>query len=925
MRLMRPSAVLLAVLPFAVSAADVYYLSAAGDDAADGRTPATAWRTTAKLATGLPAGGEALLRRGDVFYGSVHLKPGPDAAHPTRLGAWGEGPRPEISLYRIVRPDPAVWEPDGEGVWRIDQADDTRFTGSQEKKSNVGFLLVDGVIRAVRRFDGRPLAGPWEFAESGSVLRVKCAVNPASAARDIRLAPRLSGIAFADNLEVRSVTVRGTGAHGANGVGRNVLFRDCEFREIGGSELYSRGPGQHTRYGNGVECWAGSSHVRVENCYFSDIYDVAFTMQGRQPPRSWEKMRVTGCTMVRCTQAIEIWASGCKPGIGMKDCVFAGNRCVDTGYGWGYDVRPNKDCAVPLLVYGLDTDICEIAVTNNVFSRSRLGLLYCNGGPGRLPKDYRIAGNRICGVPPFRIASNSGGERNAAADAAAEKRIREANTFVDTGKAADRKVLPTPAETLRLQAACAPSVPLARIGSIAPRGAPDPEDDRWMIGCEVLDRDFADFEAYCAYLVPLGIRSIRLQGGWAKCEREKGKYDFAWLDRPVDFALAHGLNPVLETDYGNPIYAGGGGRDLAAGFPSSEEGLAAWDRWVDALTTHFRGRVRDWAMWNEPDISNPAITDKIKSRKTPAEIAAFNVRTARIVKRNIPDARIAGLSLATSNPKFHEDCYRELGADIGLFHRFIYHGYAPAPEESYANVDLLKALCAKYAPQARMWQGENGCPSEMPGDGLALNHIAWSEVTQAKWDVRRMLGDLGHDVPSSVFTISDYYHPGRGIGSYGLLRADGSRQVIAVKAAFYAVRNVATLFDSAATRVATPTVSTPDQTLAFHEYERHGGRMLVWWDCCAFFIAADKKWTRRFTRPHDSMETRPGVLTHGGVPFREPLWIDLVSGGVYRIPADAVRTTPQGVTVVGVPVYDSPSVIAERQAVADCLTLEGGR
>ena len=98
---------------------------------------------------------------------------------------------------------------------------------------------------------------------------------------------------------------------------------------------------------------------------------------------------------------------------------------------------------------------------------------------------------------------------------------------------------------------------------LAPRTAPDPRDDQWTIGCEVLDRDFAKFSAYRDYLPKLGIRSIRLQGGWAKCERERGRYDFAWLDECVDFALAHGLNPILETDYGNPLYKGGGGRDLA--------------------------------------------------------------------------------------------------------------------------------------------------------------------------------------------------------------------------------------------------------------------------------------------------------------------------------------------------------------------------
>ncbi len=47
------------------------YLSAEGDDAADGCSPETAWRTVGRLNEGLPAGGRACLRAGDVFYGTV--------------------------------------------------------------------------------------------------------------------------------------------------------------------------------------------------------------------------------------------------------------------------------------------------------------------------------------------------------------------------------------------------------------------------------------------------------------------------------------------------------------------------------------------------------------------------------------------------------------------------------------------------------------------------------------------------------------------------------------------------------------------------------------------------------------------------------------------------------------------------------------
>ena len=94
------------------------------------------------------------------------------------------------------------------------------------------------------------------------------------------------------------------------------------------------------------------------------------------------------------------------------------------------------------------------------------------------------------------------------------------------------------------------SVGMTRIGTIRPRAAHEIVDSNWTLGCEVLDRDFANFDEYKRFLAPLGIKKIRLQAGWAKCEREKGRYDFSWLDHQVDFALANGIAPMLETGYG---------------------------------------------------------------------------------------------------------------------------------------------------------------------------------------------------------------------------------------------------------------------------------------------------------------------------------------------------------------------------------------
>lgn len=453
-----------------------------------------------------------------------------------------------------------------------------------------------------------------------------------------------------------------------------------------------------------------------------------------------------------------------------------------------------------------------------------------------------------------------------------------------------------PIDTSRERAKTDLNPGLKQIGTIRPRSAKEIAGSNWTLGCETLDRDFADYQQYKEYLVPLGIKTIRLQGGWAKTEKVKGTYDFTWLDTIIDDARGRGLNILLETGYGNAVYQGGGGWDLAGGFPTSEEGLAAWDRWVEAMATRYKGKVRDWAMWNEPDIN--------KQHK-PKDIAAFNIRTAEIIKRVIPTARIAGLSLASSSPKLLESCLKTL-ADRGkmdLFHWFIYHGYAFNPDSSYKNVEALKSTLAKYSTTAKMRQGENGCPSEK-ATKFALSNHPWTEFSQAKWDLRRMLGDLGHDVESAVFTICDFNHTGREINRKGLLRATADKQVEKIKLAYYSVQNTVSVFDDTLERVQEPAVTVKfDKSTASFAYRSKttGQNLVVLWDNSG--------------TPDDAFVTRPAQVEVKGLAIKEPVWVDLVSGRIYEIPADRITNSGTITIFKDIPLYDAPVLIAEKGLV----------
>ncbi|MBC8127159.1 MAG: beta-galactosidase [Gloeobacteraceae cyanobacterium ES-bin-144] len=437
---------------------------------------------------------------------------------------------------------------------------------------------------------------------------------------------------------------------------------------------------------------------------------------------------------------------------------------------------------------------------------------------------------------------------------------------------------------------------LKQIGTIKPRNTNEISGSNWTLGCETLDRDFADYQEYKEYIVPLGIKTIRLQAGWAKTEKVKGKYDFAWLDAIIDDATGRGLNILLETGYGNPAYEGGGGHDLSGGFPTSPEALTAWDCWVETMASRYKGKVRDWAMWNEPDNN---------SMHKPADIAAFNIRTAEIIKRIIPNARIGALSLASSSPQLLNDCLKALSGagKVDLFQWFIYHGYDFNPDSTYQKVEALKSTLAKYSTQARMRQGENGAPSEMARK-FALSNHPWTESSQAKWNLRRMMGDLGHDVESAVFTICDFNHTGREINRKGLLRATADKKVEKIKLAYYSVQNCAAVFDDTLERITDASIEIAGEkevsTFAYKN-KKTGDPLIVMWDSSG--------------TPGDSFETRPVEVTAKSIKFKEPVWVDLVSGRIYEIPAASIKSSGGDTVFTNIPFYDAPVLIAEKSLV----------
>ena len=211
----------------------------------------------------------------------------------------------------------------------------------------------------------------------------------------------------------------------------------------------------------------------------------------------------------------------------------------------------------------------------------------------------------------------------------------------------------------------------------------------------------------------------------------------------------------------------------------------------------------------------------------------------------------------------------------------------------------------------RAIQGETGAPSTSDTFG-ALRHRPWSEVTQAKWNLRRMLAHYARDIPFNLFTLMELRYP-TGWNTKGLLRSDDEGRVVRPKPAYFAAQRVVTLFDGSVDRLADCPVriegaARPRVVAARH---RTAGRDLV-----ALWLGD--------APPGEVDRPRPVGLTLPAAEFDEPVWVDLRTGDVRSIPSDCAERLERGWRFRDLPVGDSPVLIADCAVVPIDPTVRPG-
>ena len=379
-------------LALAAGATDYYLDSATGDDAADGRSERTAWKSIGRMSEAkLAAGDRVLFCRGGVWRGNFKLQSGAKGT-PIYYGPYGEGPRPEV-LGSVAKNDLADWTQVTNGVWATAPTD-----GKAAYGGDVGNLVFDeGVAVGWKKWSMDDLEADYDYwydEATGQVcLRLGC--NPATVHRSIELGCRIFIINHAaKHAVIDSLALRHSGGFAIAGMGaHDVIVRNCVIEWIGGAKqgVNPTRPWP-VRYGNGIEYWGTASDCMVERCYFDQIYDAALTPQaGANDKTGFSNIVFRNNVIRRAEYSYELWHH-CPEGR-MDNIVFEHNTCLDAGRGFGHRERPDPN-GCHMLFSDHPCASTSLIIRNNVFCRAEdESIMYRRGDLAGLDLNHNLYWN----------------------------------------------------------------------------------------------------------------------------------------------------------------------------------------------------------------------------------------------------------------------------------------------------------------------------------------------------------------------------------------------------------------------------------------------------------------------------------------------------------------------------------------------------
>lgn len=376
--------ILLFCLPM-VARAKVYYVSNQGSDTQNGLSPQTAWQSLDRVnAESLKPNDGIRFHRGDTWRGQL-IPHGGDQTGPVTYGAYGVGEKP-LLLGSVSANNPEDWKQEQEKIWS---------TISSYGVDVGNIIFNEGESVGVKKWSQEDLKqqGDYWYNRETKQVTLYCPKNPASIFASIELAlnRHIITVIGKSYITFEDLALRYGAAHGIGSSNtHHTVIRRCDLSFIGGGHQFTTEDGRPVRFGNGIEFWANAHNHLVEKCRLWEIYDAAVTNQNNAPNVKQYNITYRQNLIWNCEYSFEYWN---RPESSLTyNVYFDNNTCVNAGYGWGHNQRPDPS-GRQLCFYSSPAPAHDIFLRNNIFFEARANAFYAPGWPADAVKKLNLDHN----------------------------------------------------------------------------------------------------------------------------------------------------------------------------------------------------------------------------------------------------------------------------------------------------------------------------------------------------------------------------------------------------------------------------------------------------------------------------------------------------------------------------------------------------
>lgn len=247
---------------------------------------------------------------------------------------------------------------------------------------------------------------------------------------------------------------------------------------------------------------------------------------------------------------------------------------------------------------------------------------------------------------------------------------------------------------------------------------PSRDGDRRPLDEYALTQHYERWQDDLALAADLGVTALRISLPWPRAEPEPGRYDFSWLEGPIELLSALGIVPIVDLiHYGTPAWMADGIGDPA--FPATLAVYAA------EIAEHFGEALTHYTPCNEPQVaalrcgSSGAWPPYGTSTARWAELGARIARAMVLATRSLRETSSEVVIVSAEAPRFtlvdtlFPDAAPELAAAVATYPACVAYGKV-GPE--HPLVPLLDSLGVDAKELG--WLRDNAAPPDL----LGYNH-----------------------------------------------------------------------------------------------------------------------------------------------------------------------------------------------------------